>query len=86
MRRAFALPLSKAGDYVVANSAHLSIWRTTQGHAGITQHILTAQLREFEVDGLVSRTVFAEVPPRAKYEITVKALGADDGGADGLAE
>jgi DNA-binding HxlR family transcriptional regulator len=42
---------------------------------GITQHMLTAQLRELEADGLVSRTVFAEVPPRVEYEITEKARG-----------
>lgn len=42
---------------------------------GITQHMLTAQLRELEADGLVSRTVFAEVPPRVDYEITEKARG-----------
>src|SRR5437773_4613875 len=42
---------------------------------GITQHMLTAQLRELEADGLVSRTVFAEVPPRVEYEITRKARG-----------
>jgi DNA-binding HxlR family transcriptional regulator len=30
---------------------------------GITQHMLTAQLRELEADGLVSRKIFAEVPP-----------------------
>jgi DNA-binding HxlR family transcriptional regulator len=41
----------------------------------ITQHMLTAQLRELEADGLVSRTVFAEVPPRVEYEITAKARG-----------
>src|SRR6202140_4213029 len=41
----------------------------------ITQHMLTAQLRELEADGLVSRTVFAEVPPRVDYEITQKAQG-----------
>jgi DNA-binding HxlR family transcriptional regulator len=40
---------------------------------GITQHMLTAQLRELENDGLVSRTVFAEVPPRVEYEMTEKA-------------
>ncbi len=42
---------------------------------GITQHMLTAQLRELEMDGLVERTVFAEVPPRVEYEITKKARG-----------
>ncbi|UZE89404.1 helix-turn-helix transcriptional regulator [Pseudomonas viciae] len=42
---------------------------------GITQHMLTAQLRELETDGLVTRTVFAEVPPRVEYEITHKARG-----------
>ena len=42
---------------------------------GITQHMLTAQLRELEADGLVSRTVFAEVPPRVEYAITPKARG-----------
>lgn len=42
---------------------------------GITQHMLTAQLRELEADGLVARTVFAEVPPRVEYEITRKAHG-----------
>ncbi|MET2525775.1 winged helix-turn-helix transcriptional regulator [Ralstonia pseudosolanacearum] len=37
------------------------------------QHMLTAQLRELEEDGLVSRTVHAEEPPRMEYEITPKA-------------
>lgn len=42
---------------------------------GITQHMLTAQLRELEADGMVLRTVFAEVPPRVEYQMTAKALG-----------
>ena len=40
---------------------------------GITQHMLTAQLRELEADGVVKRTVYPEVPPRVEYEITPKA-------------
>jgi DNA-binding HxlR family transcriptional regulator len=39
----------------------------------ITQPMLTAKLRELEVDGLVSRTVFAQVPPRVDYAITESA-------------
>lgn len=40
---------------------------------GITQHMLTTQLRELERHGLVTRTVFAEVPPRVEYELTQAA-------------
>ena len=44
-----------------------------RGLPGITQHMLTAQLRALEKDGLVKRTIFAEVPPRVEYEITEAA-------------
>jgi len=40
----------------------------------ITQRMLTKQLRELEVSGLVSRTVFPVVPPRVDYALT--PLGA----------
>lgn len=41
------------------------------GH--VTQKVLTAQLRQMEASGLLTRKVYAEVPPRVEYTLT--ALG-----------
>jgi DNA-binding HxlR family transcriptional regulator len=41
-----------------------------RGIAGISQKMLTQQLRQLEHDGMVVRTVHAEVPPRVEYHLT----------------
>lgn len=37
---------------------------------GISQKVLTDSLRSMEQDGLITRTVYAEVPPRVEYALS----------------
>ena len=45
---------------------------------GISERILTLQLREMEADGIIRREVFAEVPPRVEYSVTEFGLTLND--------
>ena len=77
MRRAFSLLSGKWKLEIVwlLNARVYRFGELRKAIPGITQHMLTAQLRDLEADGLISRTVFAEVPPRVEYEMTQKARG-----------
>ena len=77
MRRAFALLSGKWKLEILwlLNQRVHRFGELRKAIPGITQHMLTAQLRELEADGLVARTVFAQVPLRVDYKITAKARG-----------
>ncbi len=42
--------------------------------SGISQKVLTANLRALEADALLTRQAYAEVPPRVEYELTPLGL------------
>lgn len=41
---------------------------------GITQKVLTSNLRSMEADGLVNRKVYPQVPPKVEYSLTETGL------------
>jgi DNA-binding HxlR family transcriptional regulator len=48
-------------------------WRFNElrkGLEGISQKVLTDSLRSMEEDGLITRTVYPEVPPRVEYALS----------------
>ena len=48
-------------------------WRFNELHKsleGISQKVLTDSLRQMEADGIITRTVYPEVPPRVEYALS----------------
>lgn len=41
---------------------------------GVSQKVLTQQLRDMERDDIVARTVYAQVPPKVEYSVTPLGL------------
>ncbi len=53
-----------------ASDRPLRFSRVMEQVQGVSQKSLTNTLRQLEHDGLVKRSIFAEVPPRVEYELT----------------
>jgi DNA-binding HxlR family transcriptional regulator len=68
--------LDRVGDkwsLIIVGTLHQGPLRFStlqQKIGGISQRMLTLNLRQLERDGLITRTVYAEVPPRVQYELT----------------
>lgn len=73
--------IDAAMDVVAGKWKSLILWELDQsgtrrfaelrrGLPGISEKMLTQQLREMEEDGLVHREVYREVPPKVEYSLT----------------
>ena len=58
---------------LIIRNLRIRPWRFNELHKnldGISQKVLTDSLRSMEADGLITRTVYAEVPPRVEYALS----------------
>ena len=73
-------PVATTIDLIGGTYKALSLWHLSGGTLRFSQlqklittatpRMLTLQLRELEAQNLISRTVYAEVPPRVEYSMT----------------
>ncbi len=59
---------------VLEQNGVLRFGRIAQLVGGISQRMLTKTLRQMEQDGLVTRTIYPEVPPKVEYQLTPRGL------------
>jgi len=80
IKNSYACMLALAMDLAGGKWKMVIVWRLRAGVLrfnellrqldGITQKMLTQQLRELEEAGLISRTVYPVVPPKVEYRLT----------------
>ena len=78
----YSCPLALAMDIIGGKWKMIILWVLRDGVLrfseikkilpGITQKMLTQQLRELEESGIVSRVVYPVVPPKVEYSVTVE--------------
>ena len=80
VKNSYACMLTLAMDIVGGKWKMVILWLLRKGTLrfnelrrllpGITQKMLTQQLRELEDSGIIRRTVYAVVPPKVEYDLT----------------
>lgn len=81
----FFCPVELTLHTIMGKWKALILWRLTFGTKrygeikkelpGITHKMLTQQLRELEEDGIITRKVYAVVPPRVEYNLSERGEG-----------
>ena len=79
-RKGQKCPAEMTLDIIGGRWKVLILWQLFQGERrfselfraldGITQKMLTQQLRELEKDGIVHRQVYPQIPPKVEYSLT----------------
>jgi len=78
--KTYNCPMEMAIDLIGGKWKALLLWHLSLGthrfnelrreFPGVTQKMLAQQLRDLEMNGLISRRVYAEVPARVEYDLT----------------
>jgi DNA-binding HxlR family transcriptional regulator len=80
LKKKYYCPVEAAIDVIGGKWKPLILWALKEGTLRfseiedelpeITQKMLTKQLRELEGDGMITRKVYAQVPPKVEYSLT----------------
>lgn len=60
----------EGADPAESDTRYEALWRTEEAIGNVSQKVLTAQFRQMEDSGLLTRMVYPEVPPRVEYTLT----------------